>query len=91
MQSLSREDLHLIACRIEKIEAKDPNFQQNPKWKLLRKQQDELFEAFAKQEIKYHKSKVVDNKASTVANSKQKIAYYEEYLRKGEKRENVDV
>ena len=85
MQSLSREDLYLIACRIERIEAKDPNFQQNEKWKLLRKQQDEMFEAFAKQEIKYHKSKVVDNKASTVEKSKAKIADYEEYLRKGEK------
>ena len=85
MQSLSREDLYLIACRIERIEAKDPNFQQNEKWKLLRKQQDEMFEAFAKQEIRYHKSKVVDNKASTVEKSKAKIADYEEYLRKGEK------
>lgn len=85
MQSLSREDLHLIACRIERIEAKDPNFQQNEKWKLLRKQQDEMFEAFAKQEIKYHKSKVIENKSSTVGKSKAKIADYEEYLRKGEK------
>lgn len=85
MQSISREDLYLIACRIERIEAKDTNFQQNEKWKLLRKQQDEMFEAFAKQEIKYHQSKVVDNKASTVEKSKAKIADYEEYLRKGEK------
>ena len=85
MQSLSREDLHLIACRIERIEAKDPNFQKNPKWQALRKQQDEMFKAFAKQEIEYHKGKVVENKASSVEQSKAKIKEMEEYLRKGEK------
>lgn len=85
MQSISREDLYLIACRIERIEAKDPNFQQNEKWMLLRKQQDEMFEAFAKQEIEYHKGKVKENKASTLGESRKKIADCEEYLRKGEK------
>ena len=85
MQSLSREDLYIIACKIEKIEAKDPNFQQNPKWVALRKQQDEMFKAFAKQDIEYHKGKIAENKSSTISESKKKVADFEEYLRKGEK------
>lgn len=85
MQSISREDLYIIACKIEKIEAKDSNFQQNPKWVALRKQQDEMFRVFAKQELKYHKGKVDENVSSTIEESKKKIADYEEYLEKGEK------
>lgn len=41
--------------KIRKIEDKDENYTENPKWKKLRKQQDMCYEQLAERKLKWHK------------------------------------
>ena len=53
-----KKDLEEINNKLFKIEEKDENYTENPKWKYLRRQQDLMYLAEAMDELKELKSKV---------------------------------
>lgn len=74
---IDRETLFIINEAIVRIENKDDNYTENPTWQRLRKVQDEAFKDFAKQEIKYCKSK---NGVRVDRDYNSDIRNYEEFL-----------
>ena len=52
-----RRDLEEINNKLFKIEEKDENYRENPKWKYYRRQQDLMYLANAMEELKECKNK----------------------------------
>lgn len=59
---------------LQRIEEKDPNYRENPKWQYYRKQQDLMYLAQAKQELIELKQKVETHN--------KRIKYLEEFIEK---------
>lgn len=59
---------------LQRIEEKDSNYRENPKWQYYRRQQDLMYLAKAKQELLELKTKV--------DGYNKRIKYLEEYLEK---------
>lgn len=53
-----KKDLEEINNKLFKIEEKDENYRENPKWKYYRRQQDLMYLAQAMEELKDYKNKV---------------------------------
>lgn len=59
---------------LQRIEEKDPNYRDNPKWQYYRRQQDLMYLAQAKQELIELKQKVETHN--------KRIKYLEEFIEK---------
>lgn len=71
------EKLFEIDKKIRKIEDKDDNYESNPKWIELRKEQNELFKQQAECKVKYHTEQF--ERTNNEYHLKQ-IKRYKEYL-----------
>lgn len=76
------EELLIIGKKLAKIEEKNDNFRDLPKWKKLRQRQDELYVELAKNKLVDLNTKLSRTNDYGVA---KKISFYNNYINKGEK------
>lgn len=77
MESLLDEFLVKIDKKITRLEEKDPNFRENPKWIEMRKQQDDAFKKLAMRKLSYHER--IYNQTQDPKNEKF-IKIYKDYI-----------
>lgn len=77
MSMMIDETLLDLDKKIRKIEDKDENYIQNPKWQELRKQQDICYKKLAERKLKWHKKQLL--LTGNPVNEKF-IKIYEDYI-----------
>lgn len=77
MDAMIDEILMELNRKINRIESKDENYKNNPKWIELRKQQDFVYKKLAERKLKYHEKQF---KATNSPINKKFIRIYKEFI-----------